>query len=269
MRIEKGELCIGRFSIPYRTYGKAERCIVCVSGAQQTMAVWRSVIGHFGKDYSIVTFDPPGVGRSRVLEGPMKFTLEEQLDVLSRVIETTRSPGPLTLVGCSWGAMVSAAYAALYPDGVDKLVLASFGVKPSQAMLEVIRAGQALYDRGEPARAGALIIDRFGNNISEAYKKQILAQFERMSDDQARSFYNHCDFVESVQHIEQFVPLHRITARTLIINGANDTILDLEDMQVARARIPNCQTRIVEDAGHFLHFERPDILNIYAEFLAQ
>lgn len=268
MRISKGEIHTGRFLIPYRRYGSAERSIVCVGGAQQTMAVWRSVISYFVADYSIVTFDLPGVGRSQVLDGPMQFSLEEQLLALSQVIDTTRRPGPLTLVGCSWGAMLGAAYAAQYPDAVDNLVLASFGIKPSAAMLEVIRAGQALYQRGEIVRAADLIINRFGNNISAGYKKQIVAQFARLSDAQAHSLYNHCSFVESVNHIDEFVPMHRIKARTLIINGADDTLLDLEDVQLAQARIPNCQARIVADAGHFLHFERPDILEIYADFLA-
>jgi pimeloyl-ACP methyl ester carboxylesterase len=90
-----------------------------------------------------------------------------------------------------------------------------------------------------------------------------------MTDDQARAFYNHSCFVESAGHIIEHIPLDRIQARTLIVNGAQDTILDLEDMRIAGSIIPNCEIRVVEDAGHFLHFERPEILGVYAEFLAR
>ncbi|MGD9765775.1 MAG: alpha/beta fold hydrolase [Candidatus Binatia bacterium] len=269
MVIAKGEIRHGRFRVAYRAYGNAAQTMVCVSGVQQTMAVWRSLIAYFRGQYSIVIFDLPGVGRSRVLSGALEASIDEQVGILNRIIELTRRPGPLTLVGCSWGTMVVAAYAARYPSAVDKLVLASFGVRPSKRMLELIRDGQAFYERGENGKAAELIIDGFGQNISDTYKRQIIEQFKRMSPDQARTFYNHCEFVEGVQDIAEYVALDRITAPTLIINGANDEILDRADLETATTRIRNCQTRVVEDAGHFLHFERPEILDIYAEFLAQ
>lgn len=269
MIIQKGEIREGRFSVPFRVYGTGARTMVCVSGAQQTMAVWRSVVSYFSGEFSIVTFDMPGLGRSKILAGPMEIGFDEQLQILHRIIENTGRAGPLTLVGCSWGTIVVAAYAAREPAAVDTMVLASFGVRLSESMMELIKDGQSLYERGRMDQAAHLIIERFGQNITGAYKKQIVAQFERMTEDQARVLYTHCGFVEAVRHIEEYVALDRITARTLIVNGANDTILDLDDMQVANDRIRDCETRLVPDAGHFLHFERPDILGIYADFLAR
>ncbi len=269
MKIDKGEVVAGRFVVPYRVYGESPRLMVCVSGAQQTMVVWRSLVNHFMRDYSVVTFDMPGLGRTRTLTGPLETTFEEQYLILRAIVAATDRGGPLTLVGCSWGTLVVSAYASRLPAAVDTLVLGSFGVKPSAEMRDVIREGRRLYESGAREAGGHLIIERFGQNISPMYKKRIVAQFERMDEDQARAFVNHCRFVDSVSHIDELIDLNAITARTLIINGANDTILDLEDVDIAANRIANCQSRIVEDAGHFLHFERPDIINIYAEFLEQ
>jgi len=44
--------------------------------------------------------------------------------------------------------------------------------------------------------------------------------------------------------------------------------LDLEDMNIAATQIPDCETRVVAETGHFLHLERQDILDIYREFLS-
>jgi hypothetical protein len=44
--------------------------------------------------------------------------------------------------------------------------------------------------------------------------------------------------------------------------------MDLEDVRVASEQIPNCETRIIEGVGHFLHNERKDILGIYKDFLS-
>ena len=69
MKITKNALRLGRFIVPFRVYGEADRALVCVSGAQQTMAVWRSVTSYFSGDYSVVVFDSPGQGRSRICAG--------------------------------------------------------------------------------------------------------------------------------------------------------------------------------------------------------
>ena len=73
--------------------------------------------------------------------------------------------------------------------------------------------------------------------------------------------------IATTSRLEDLLDLSRITAQTLIINGADDTIIDLDDMHVAAKLIPNCETILVENAGHFLHFEQPELLDLYAEFM--
>lgn len=73
--------------------------------------------------------------------------------------------------------------------------------------------------------------------------------------------------IATTSRLEDLLDLSRITAQTLIINGADDTIIDLDDMHKAAEMIPNCETILVENAGHFLHFEQPELLELYAEFM--
>lgn len=46
-------------------------------------------------------------------------------------------------------------------------------------------------------------------------------------------------------------------------------MLDREDVKHAISMIPNCETQVVSGAGHFLHFERPEILDLYDEFYSR
>ncbi|MEE8240661.1 MAG: alpha/beta hydrolase [Nitrospirales bacterium] len=268
MRVTKDELKEGRFVVPYRVYGNAHQVLVCVSGAQQTMAVWLSVVRYFSPDYTVVIFDLPGQGRSRTLSGPPGASLEEQVAVLDRVISVTRNNGQINLAAASWGTVVAASYAAQHPGASDKLILASFGLKPSDALLEVIKDGQKLVDTNNGQRLGHLIIERFGQDIPDTYKHRIIEQFSNMGTDQLMAFYAHSESVENARHLSDFIDLHKIEAKTLIINGENDAILDLGDAASAAERIPNCQFRVLPGVGHFLHFECEDILDIYKEFLA-
>jgi pimeloyl-ACP methyl ester carboxylesterase len=268
MKVIKGDIQMERFSIPYRIYGDAKPTIVCISGAKQTMAAWRSFVSHFVSDYSVVVFDLPGQGRAKILTGSPAVSFEEQQQVLLDIIQATRRKDTVTLAGASWGTIVSAAVAAKHPKLIDKLILGSFGVRPNQNILDVISHGKQLFETGRSDEIAPFMIKSFGQFIPEIQKKQMLEQFSSMSREEFLSFHAHCGFVEQALHLEELIDLSNIAAKTLIVNGEYDTILDNTDIQDISKRIPNCVFKLIPKAGHFLHWERPEILNTYSDFLS-
>ncbi|MCF6252027.1 MAG: alpha/beta hydrolase [Methylococcaceae bacterium] len=269
MKTVKGELNLGRFLVPYRIYGEAQKTIICISGAKQTMAAWRSFVSHFVNEYSVVVFDLPGQGRAIIKSGSPSITFDEQIDVLHNIVNKTNRNGTVILAAASWGTIISAALAARHPDLIDKLMLGSFGAKPSKAVIEVIQAGQKLFDNDQTGDIAPLMIEKFGQLIPETHKKQMIEQFRGMTREQFLSFYDHCEFVRQATDIGDFVDLGNITASTLIVSGEFDAILDSSEIEKASARIPDCEFKMIRGAGHFLHWEQPDILHTYSDFLAR
>lgn len=268
MKVCKGELRVGRFAVPYRIYGEKPETIICVSGAKQTMAAWRSFVSHFVSEYSVVVFDMPGQGRAKILDGNPGVDFEEQQQILLDVIDTTNRNGKVILAAASWGTIVSVAVAARHPELVNKMVLGSFGVKPNQEILDLIRDGKRLYDEGRADEIAPLMITSFGQHIPDSQKRQMIEQFSNMSTEEFLSFDAHCRFVEESSHLGKLIDLSSISAKTLIINGEYDAILDHEGIRAESSRIPNCVFKLIPDAGHFLHWERPEILHTYSEFLS-
>jgi pimeloyl-ACP methyl ester carboxylesterase len=267
VKTTKGTVHVGRFEIPYRKYGDSDHMLMCVSGALQTMAIWRTVVKRFAVNFTVVIFDMPGIGRSEIKSGSAHVTVEEQLEALHALIEETHPGGELTLAGASWGTAIAAAYAALNPDAVQHLVLSSFGMKPNAGMKKLVTRAIEVYQGGDYVQGAHLILEMFGNQIGEAYRKQIIAQFESLNDAHAEAFYEHTANIMKLGSLDDVIDLTQIKARTFIINGALDTIIDIEDMYVAERLIPDCEIRLVEGVGHFLHFERPELLDDYAEFM--
>ena len=267
MKTVKGILDLDRFEIPYRKYGNSDDMLMCVSGALQTMAIWHTVIRRFTDRFTVVIFDMPGVGRSKIKYGGVHITVQEQLESLHGLIKETHRGGELTLAASSWGTAIASAYASLRPELVQQMVLCSFGMKPNAVMQEIVRRAHLIYQRGDYASGAGLILDMFGGQIGESYKRQIIAQFEQLNKANAEAFCEHCSNILKMGRLDDAIDLTRIKARTLIVNGANDTIIDPEDMYIAQKLIPNCETRMVEGVGHFLHLERPEVLEDYAEFL--
>ncbi len=269
MRKAKLEINFGRFLVPCRVYGEASQIIICISGAKQTMASWRSFISHFVADYSIVVFDMPGQGRSLILEGSQGVSFEEQVQVLHAVISKVSQDKAVIIAAASWGTLIGAAYAARYPDSVDKMILGSFGAKPTEAILDVIRRGQQLFRENQTSKIALLMIESFGQHISNSHKQQIVNQFQKMSWEQYKSFYEHCEFVSQVKDIDEYIDLRKIKASTLIVSGEYDPILDRDHIIEASSHIPNCEYKMIRNAGHFLHWEREEILYTYSEFLSR
>jgi len=269
LKIDKGELITDRFRVPYRVYRSTEDMIVCVSGAKQTMAVWRTFISHFIDNYSVVVFDQPGQGRAEILDGPEAVSFDEQVAVLNDIVERTSNSRPVYLAAASWGTLISLAYAALYPEKVKKMILGSFGARPTAYIKDLINKGMQLIEENRYADLGLLVVNGFGSQVPEGYKKQILGQFENVSREQMEVFYRHCEFVMQAEDVSSYIDLGNVGASTLIINGEKDRMVDYDHVLETSSRIPNCETRLVPGAGHFLHWENAAILGTYSQFFSR
>jgi len=266
-----GILEYSRFSIPYRVYGNQEKVIVCISGAKQTMSAWRSFVSYFSKEYRVVVFDMPGQGRSEILHGPAGVPLDQQVDVLHQLLThlNISECQQRYLVGGSWGSIVSAVYAENYPEMFHKIILGSFGTKPNSVLNAIISQVQVYIEEGRGAEIAPMMIEKFGQYIPDLLKKQILAQFNNMSDQQFRSFYEHSVFVTQLGDLKNHMNLNLIRVPTLVVMGQFDTIMDLFDTRKATKLIPLGRFQLIKGVGHFLHWEQPNILPIYESFFSE
>jgi len=85
----------------------------------------------FSNSYRILLYDAPGQARGSILSGSAAVNIDEQVEVLHRLIHAVlKTQEALHLVGASWGAVIAAIYAARYPDRVKFLLLASSDFSP-------------------------------------------------------------------------------------------------------------------------------------------
>lgn len=231
------------------------------------MAMWHTFVNRFSRHYRIVLFDFPNQGKAKINSGPEQVTFEEQVQILSAVVDETGINSDATMSAASWGGVIAVAYAAKFPDRVKKLVLASLGTRPNKKMIEVIKQGASIDISNRDAMAD-VIIKSFGKDLPPRIKLAIISQFRTMSEENIRSFYEHGLFVISSKRLSELVNLKEIKAQTILLNGERDTIIDLDDAKFLATQIPNCELKIIKDVGHFLHMEREDVMDIYEKILS-
>ena len=266
-----GTMRFNRFDIPYRVYGDSDKTIVCLSGAKQTMSAWRSFVSYFQAGYRVVVFDMPGQGRSKILEGAAGVSLDEQVDILHQIIFETDTQLSVEkfLIGGSWGSIVAAAYADKHTGIFDRMILASFGTKANTVLQSVIGDVQKLISLGQGKDIAPVMIEKFGQSIPDTLKRQIVAQFESMTEKQFQSFYEHSVAVSKMGDLKDLVNLKNIPIPVLVVMGQFDTVMDLFDTRKSTKLLPQGEFKLINGVGHFLHWEQPDILYSYSEFLAQ
>ncbi|MFH1692607.1 MAG: alpha/beta hydrolase [Candidatus Omnitrophota bacterium] len=260
----KDVLAVGRFLIPYRVYENKGPQFIFINGVQQSMAMWHTFVSRFSPDYRIILFDFPNQGKAKILSGPSQVSLDEQVEILLSVMDYSGFSEEGTLCAASWGGVIAAAFAAKYPDKVKRMILASLGTKPNRKMVETIQnaANLSMDDRDQMAQT---LIKSFGEDLPEKMKNGIINQFRVMKKENLQSFYEHGLFVISSDQLGKIVNLRNIKAKTILINGEKDAIIDLDDVKFLASQIPDCELRILKDVGHFLHMERDEVLDVYEE----
>lgn len=266
LAIVKGTIELGRFFIPYRIYESEGPHIICLNGVQQSMAMWHTFVECYTPHCRVVLFDFPNQGRGKVVSGPLLVTLDEQMDILREVIKATGTNKDASLCAASWGGIIAMAFAARYHGQVKQLCLASLGTKANDAMVEIIKKGIAVDSKNRQEMAD-ILIDSFGQNLPENMKNKIVRQFHSMSQENLKAFYEHGLAVVSTKKIGDLIKLSNIREKTFLIYGEKDTIIDLDDVKFLSSQIPNCEVRVIKDAGHFLHMEKDNAFDIYKDIL--
>lgn len=263
----KGKLNFQRFIIPYRVYGSGETSLIFINGIQQSMAMWHSFVRRFRQSYRIVLFDFPNQGGGRITGGSSYLSLDDQVDILSAVIEATDCNDQLSVCSASWGGVVGLAYAVQHPQRLKSLILASIGTRANQKMIEMITKGLETpgIDRLQVAET---IIENFGQQLPAAMKQRIVGQFQRMDAQALQAFCQHGSTVLSVRDLGAVVDVGKVQCKTILVYGENDTIVDLADVRFLASQMPRSELRVIKNVGHFLHLEKDDLLDVYEEILA-
>ncbi len=96
--------------------------VVFVTGVGVTHAFWELQVGALIDSFRTISYDHRGCGGSS--KPPRGYSVEIWAEDLRALIEALELESP-TVVGHAIGAHIALRYAATYPDGLDKLVIAS------------------------------------------------------------------------------------------------------------------------------------------------
>jgi pimeloyl-ACP methyl ester carboxylesterase len=195
----------------------------------------------------VVAFSRSGHGRSEPPAAPRRpaFFHHEALRVLPDLCARLDVTEPV-LVGHSDGASIALIHAAHHP--VSGLVLLAPHVFVEQITVNAIRETREAF---------------VGGDLRE--------RLERYHDDVDAAFWGWCDvwLDPSFAAWNLDAEAARVTAPTLVIQGADDPYGSLEQVDRIEARVPHAR-RLVVPGGHSPHLEqRREVVAAISAFLAE
>jgi esterase len=189
----------------------------------------------------------------------MAADLAELLDSLS--IES------VSLLGHSMGGKVAMEFALTYPKRVEKLIVVDIAPVEYPAHHRDVFAGIAAIDLQiikSRSEADQLLSQRVESPGVRAFLLKNLYREEGSFRWRA----NFATLEREYAHIAAAPASGRFAAPTLFIKGANSNYLLNEYQQAVTERFTNVQLKIISDAGHWPHAEKPEtFLRLVTRFL--
>jgi len=235
--------------------------VVLLHGFGATKDLWDGVAAHLTSRYRVIAPDLPGFGESPAREAET-YDAESQARRLHAFLNAL-GVRDHHIGGNSMGGFNSVVYAAMYPEAVRSLLIAGApGVgSPQPSELDRrIQAGENPLLVSNEAELDQLLRMAFFRPPS------IPGPFKRvMLDDAIKRRTTYAKIFEDLKMaqpiggvLEPLLP--SVTTRTLVVWGAHDRLVHPSSADVFSTAIPNAEKTVLENCGHALPRECPDLL---------
>ncbi len=246
--------------------------LVLLHGFTGRAANWRPLLPRLAERHRVIAMDLPGHGDS---DAPAKFTRYKMDRVAADLVEllTRRDALPAHWLGYSMGGRLALYVAVKHPAAVRSLILESATAGLSN---RAERQARRAADEALAAR-----IERGGMAAFVAYWEQLplFAGLARLPEE-ARAALHHqrldnnpLGLANSLRgmgtgaQLSLWSRLKGLDAPTLLIAGTDDAKFVGLSQRIAAA-VPGATLRLVRDAGHTVHLERPEcFVEVVAGFL--
>ena len=202
--------------------------LILLHGNGENCEYFKGQIGVFAKCYHVFAIDTRGHGKTP--RGDKPFTIRQFAEDLLCFMDDHQI-GKAHLLGFSDGGNIAMAFAMKYPDRVDRLILNGADLNP------------------EGVKRSVQIPIEIGFRIAKKFSKK---------SDSARLNAEMLELMVNDPNIEP-EELSAIRAKTLVIAGTNDIILDAHTRLIAEC-IPDSKLVFIK-GNHFIANKKPEEFN--------
>ena len=246
---------VNGITVAYTDEGKGPS-LLFVHGFPLSRATWGRQVDAFRSNHRVIAPDLRGLGESEATAGPVSMDLyAEDLFALVQHLGT----GPVTLVGHSMGGYVALAFAKAFPQALQGLVLV--GTKSGADTPEAAAGRRATAEKvrleGSSLVVNAMATKMLSPHNADATMAASVRGF--MAPSKPEGVIG--ALLGMAERPDAGAWLGAIKARTLVITGAEDSIIPPSESEALARAIPGARLKLIPHAGHLVAFEQPEAFN--------
>ena len=251
--------------------------LVCIHGLSGNAHNFDGLAPHLMNDHHVMSIDVRGRGDSE-WGPPGEYTPPVYVNDLSLMLEALELDR-VTLIGTSMGGIVSMIFAGGYPQRVERLVLNDVGPEVDPAGLKRITgyftdapndfkdlAAVAAYYRANYPFLAATPEPELIDFVHWAVKPAGDGRLTWKIDPAVRNIPR---TGTAARPMDMWVPFARITARTLVIRGAESDILASDTAERMCRVLPGAKLVEIPGVGHAPTLSEPAAIAAIREFLVR
>ncbi|MAN88573.1 MAG: alpha/beta hydrolase [Algoriphagus sp.] len=215
---------------------------------------WFSIAKELEKDFTLYLVDQRNHGDSPHSEewnyGVMVEDLKELIDEegLDRIY----------LMGHSMGGKTAINFAVEYPERVDRLIVADIAPRYYEVHHQTILEGLNSI-KLDQIKSRKEADDQLAKYIDEVGIRQFLLKSLGRNSEGFVWKINLPVITENIEEVgEELDSDGKYEGPTLFLGGSNSNYIRQEDLPDILEHFPNYQIEFVQDAGHWLHAEKPE-----------
>lgn len=238
----------------FKTLGEGKPLII-LHGLFGSGDNWLTLAKQWAEKYKVYLVDQRNHGHS-------PFADEMNYEVMSEdLYEFFASEGlrDVFLLGHSMGGKTVLRFAQKYDFLIEKMVVADMGIKQYKPHHEDIFKG-LLAVEVEKRTSRKEVEEILSTHITDESTKQFLLKNLYWKEQGVLAWRFNLN-VLSAQRNEVIQPLtlEKINTETLFLSGGNSNYVLKEDEEAIRSLVPHAHFETIENAGHWLHAEAPQL----------
>lgn len=239
----------------FKSYGQGP-ALVILHGLFGSLDNWVTHARLLSETYSVYLYDARNHGRSPHVDAfNYEAMAEDLLDFLDEhgIYQTH-------LLGHSMGGKTVMTFAGMYPERIDKLIVADMGVRQYPPHHNEILAALRSINPKEFASRNEVDAVLVSKGIEEVAVRQFLLKSLGRDENKDFAWKFNFDVIDEHYHeILKGVELdHTFDEPTLMLYGGDSDYVKKEDFESIRAFFPEAEFVEIPSAGHWLHAQKPN-----------
>ena len=232
----------------YTDAWKKPEAVVMIHGFTENTDAYRAWVPHLARNYRVIRFDQLGFGQSSAVADDFTFTNEMLVDNVARVIDELAG-APVHVVGAKSGGLVAIELAAMRPELVKTITLASTPLDPPQPNVWI----KHMEEHGVRSWASETMPPRLGSRMPPA---GIDWWVDMMGATALETAHVYLRWVSSIDVAKD---LHKVKCPALMLTTSTPRrAYSKSDGEVYREKLPHAEIAVIDIDGYHVSGSAPD-----------